>query len=439
MRDLMLGGIILYVMLQALRHPWIGVLGWCWISTMNPHTYSWRLSTMPVAAAMAGATLLGILLTKDKRSFFLTRESGVLMLFMLWMCITLPFSISIDDSFDLWSRVMKIDFMVLVALVLVYNKRQIMAMAWVVTASLAVFGVKGGLFTIATGGSYRVWGPENTYIEGNNEIALALVIVIPLLRFLQMTLENKWAKRAMVVAMLLCAAAAVGSQSRGALLALAAMFAMFWWRGKNKVAVGVGLLVLGIAIFVLMPESWTSRMSTIKTYDQDASALGRINAWWMAFHLAKDHFFGGGFMIYTARVFAQYAPDPTDVHAAHSIYFMVLGEQGFIGLFLFLLLWFFTWRSAGRLIREGRKQAQTKWLSDLGAMSQASLMGYFVGGAFLSLSYYDLPYNLMALIVLGCRYLDRKGWIEEEQQQQASESAKAAEAEKRRRLGGLQA
>jgi probable O-glycosylation ligase (exosortase A-associated) len=434
MRDLVLGAVLLWLVVQALRRPWVGVLGWCWISTMNPHAYSWRLSTMPVAAAMAGATLLGMLFTKDKRSFFLTRESGVLMLFMLWICLTLPFSISISDSFPLWSRVMKIDFMVLVALVLVYSRQQIMAMAWVVTGSLAFFGVKGGLFTIATGGSYRVWGPDNTYIEGNNEIALALVIVIPLIRFLQMSVENKWAKRALTLTMILCAAAAVGSQSRGALLALAAMFTMFWLRGNSKVATGVGLLILAVAIVSFMPDTWMSRMSTIKTYDQDASALGRINAWWMAFNLAKAHFFGGGFMIYTAQVFAQYAPDPLDVHAAHSIYFMVLGEQGFVGLFLFVLLWFFTWRSAGRLMREGLRQPQTKWLSDLGAMSQASLMGYFVGGAFLSLSYYDLPYNVMALVVLGCRYLDRKGWLEEEKQS-AAQRVTAGAGEKPAPLG----
>ena len=70
MRDLLLGGVLLWIILQAVRHPWIGVLGWTWVSTMNPHAYSWRMSTMPVAAVIAGATLLGLLITKDKRSFF---------------------------------------------------------------------------------------------------------------------------------------------------------------------------------------------------------------------------------------------------------------------------------------------------------------------------------------------------------------------------------
>lgn len=413
MRDLLLGVMLLVPILLALRHPWIGVLGWTWISVMNPHAYSWKLNSMPVAAAMAGATFLGLILTRDKRSFFVTRESGVLMLFMLWMCVTLPFSFYFDNSREMWSRVMKIDFMVLVTLVVVISRAQLMAFIWVVTASLAFYGIKGGLFTLATGGSYRVWGPENSYIAGNNEVALALAMIIPVIEFLRLNAEKLWHKRALLACIVLCAVASIGSQSRGAMLAIAAMFAMFWLRGRHKLLTGVVLVVLGLALVAFMPDTWTDRMSTIKTYDQDSSAQGRINAWWMAFNLAKDNFFGGGYEIYTQTVFNKYAPDPLDVHAAHSIYFMVLGEQGFIGLFLFLLLWFFTWRSAGRLIREGRKRPQAKWVGDLGAMIQASYVGYFVGGAFLSLSYFDLPYNLMVMVIVARRYMDRQGWLEE--------------------------
>ena len=33
-------------------------------------------------------------------------------------------------------------------------------------------------------------------------------------------------------------------------------------------------------------------------------------------------------------------------------------------------------------------------------MCQAGLIGYAVGGAFLGLAYYDLPYHLMAIIII---------------------------------------
>lgn len=393
---------------------------------MNPHSYAWQLNSMPVAATVAGATLLGVLLTRDERHFFATRETVVLMLFMLWMCITLPFSFYFSDSYPLWNRVMKIDLMVLVAMVVLHSRKHIVLLAWVLAVSIGFFGIKGGLFTLATGGSYRVWGPSGSYIEGNNEIALALVMIIPVMRFLQLTTQSVWLKRGFWLAMVLCAIAALGSQSRGAFVAMGAMVGVLWWRSNEKILPTVFLGVAGIAVLSFMPDEWWARMETIRNYQDDASATGRINAWWMAWNLAKDNFFGGGFMVSKAGLFAAYAPNPLDVHAAHSIYFMVLGEHGFIGLLLFLLLWFFVWRSAGRLRIEGKKLPQTQWLSHLGAMTQVSLAGYAVGGAFLSLSYYDLPYNILILVVLGRRWMDGSTWIREEQEKAAAEAAKAA-------------
>lgn len=417
MRDFILGPIILGLAAYGLLHPWLGILGWTWISVMNPHAYSWQLSSMPVAATMAISVLLGLLITKDRRNFFITRETGVLMIFMLWTCITLPFSFHFDESFGLWNRVMKIDLMVLAALVVLYSKKHMNLLIWVLVASLAFYGIKGGLFTIATGGSYRVWGPEGSYIAGNNEIALALVMVIPLMRYLQLTTKSVWIKRWLVVSMLLCAAAAIGSQSRGALLAIGTMAVVLWWRSDKKAMALILIVVAGVALLSFMPEAWWDRMRTIKTYQEDDSASQRINAWVMAWNIAKDNFFGAGFMVSKPDVCALYSPIPTDCRAAHSIYFMVLGEHGFVGLFLFLTLWFYVWRSAGHLRLQGQRLPQTMWLSQLGAMCQVSLAGYAVGGAFLSLSYYDLPYNILILVVLGCRWLDGKEWAKEEAEQ----------------------
>ncbi len=430
MRDFALGPIILALAAYGLLHPWIGILGWTWISVMNPHAYSWRLSSMPVAAAIAISVLLGVLITKDRRNFFLTRETVVLMLFMLWMCITLPFSFYFDPAFGLWNRVMKIDLMILVAMVVLYSRKHITALVWVLVGSLGFYGVKGGMFTILTGGTYRVWGPVGSYIDGNNEVALALVMTIPLMRFLQLTTDSAWVKRALVASMLLCAVAAIGSQSRGALLAIVAMTAVLWLRSEKKFVVGVLLVLAGVALLSFMPEQWWTRMGTIGTYQDDTSASGRINAWWMAWNLAKSNFFGGGFVVAQPELFALYAPDPTSVLAAHSIYFMVLGEHGFVGLFLFLLLWFFVWSSAGQLRKQGSKLPETKWVSHLGAMCQVSLAGYLVGGAFLSLAYYDLPYNLLILVVLGRRWVSGKEWVNEATQEAAKIVAFSAKTAK---------
>ncbi|MDY0747249.1 putative O-glycosylation ligase, exosortase A system-associated [Paucibacter sp. R3-3] len=413
LRDLALLLIFGWGFLQSFKRPWIGILIWTWISVMNPHQLSWTLKDQPFAMVIFCSTMLGLLITKDRKDFSLAREQRMLIVFMVWMCITLPFSMLFDESFELWKRVMKIDLVVLVSMVLLHSKRQLMWFVWINVISIGFYGVKGGIFTAMTGGNYKVWGPETSYIEGNNEVAVAIVMTIPLMRFLQMQMQARWARLVMTFCMLMMVLAALGSNSRGALLALGAMGLMFWWRGKNKIGPAIALVVIGAGMLSLMPAEWWERMNTIKTYDQDASALGRINAWWMAFNLAKSHLFGGGFMVWTGVIFAVYAPDPTDVHAAHSIYFMVLGEQGFVGLFLFLALFMLAYGSANHLRGQGRRQPETQWLSDLGGMLQVSFVGYAVGGAFLSLSYWDLPYNMMIMAVVGRRWLARKAWLTE--------------------------
>ena len=415
MRDPVLGLMLVVIMLNALRHPWVGIMGWTWLSIMNPHVYSWRLNTYPVAMAMVVATLIGMLITRDRRQFFLSPQSVALMAFMLWICVTLPFSFNVDGSMEMFKKVMKIDFMILVTLVVLHSKKHIMAFAWVVAGSLGFYGFKGGLFTIMTGGTHRVWGPETTFIEGNNEVALALIMIIPLVRFLHLNATSVWVRRILLATMILCAAAALGSHSRGALLAIVAMGAVLWWRSEKKVTMAVLIIAAAAILIPFMPENWTERMNTIQTYDKDDSALGRINAWYNAFNVARNQFFGAGFDMYTPEIFAMYSPEPERVHAAHSIYFQVLGEHGFVGLFLFLLIWLLVWVGAGRLMKRGRLLPETRWAADLGAMVQVSLVGYAVGGAFLSLAYFDLPYNMLILVVLATRWCNNKEWVNEQQ------------------------
>lgn len=408
MRDITLMLLLVGGSLYALRQPWIGVLLWCWVSLMNPHNeFGYAAAYWPVASVVAICTLLGLLMTRDRHNPLIGVPMWALLAFTIWICITLPFSFYFDDSVKLWERSMKIYLMVFVMVALIDNKAKLDLVIWVCVLSLAYYGVKGGIFTLATAGNYRVWGPGG-FIGGNNEVAAAVIMIIPLMRYLQLQLVKRWHQMAMMGAMALCGITAIGTYSRGALLGIAAMAVFLWWKGNKKLVWGVALIGLGIVTLGFMPEQWWERMYTIKTYDQDDSSLGRINAWWNAFNLAKDRIFGGGFMIYEFEIFARYAPEPNRVHAAHSIYFQVLGEHGFIGLFLFLLMGVSTWLTSSSLIRAGRADPQYKWAAELGGMVQVSMVGYAVTCAFLSLAYYDLPYNIMAFAVLALKFVRNK-------------------------------
>ena len=400
MRDLLVTAIVLFSLPFILKRPAIGIIMWVWLSVMNPHRLAFNFAyDMPFAAIVAGVTFVSFAITRDKRHLPLNAATLTLAFFMLWMCITSLFPYHPGSGFDMWSRVMKILLMTFVALAVINTRQQIQWLVWILVFSIGFFGVKGGLFTLLSGGDYLVWGPPGSFIEDNNAVALAFVMIIPLMRYVQLQLNKPWQRWALTGAMLSCALAALGSHSRGAFLAIAAMAIFLWWKSRNKVGMGIVLVAVGIAMIGFMPEDWMARMYTIQTYDEDWSAMGRINAWHMAFNLASDRFLGGGFDIYDHDVFGHYAPEPTDVHAAHSIYFQVLGEHGFIGLFLFLALGLFTWFAASQAKRLAKQRQDAKWVVTLNDMIKVSLVGYAVGGAFLSLAYFDLPYYLMVLAV----------------------------------------
>ena len=177
------------------------------------------------------------------------------------------------------------------------------------------------------------------------------------------------------------------------------MLFFLWLKSPKKALMG-GILVLMVPIAIMfMPDKWSTRMETIETYQQDESAQGRINAWYMAFNLANDRPLGGGFEIYNRIAFGLYAPVPTDVHAAHSIYFQALGEHGWIGFGIYMLLAYLTWRKAAWIVKTTENWDELKWAASLARMIQVSMVGFAVGGAFLSLLYYDVPYYLMAAVV----------------------------------------
>jgi len=320
---------------------------------------------------------------------------------VLWINVTTVFAIDTSHALPMWERVMKIQIMVLVGIYLLHSKNHVQILIWIVAGSVAFFGIKGGLFTLRLGGEFRVYGPEGSFIEDNNALALAIVMTIPLLRYLQLQATRRWVWWGLLVAMVLCGFSALGSQSRGGLLAIAAMIGYLWWKSRSKLATGFVLVMLVPVAIGFMPEKWEDRMRSIENYEQDASAMGRINAWMMAINLANDRpLVGGGFEIYNDKVFGRYAPDPSDVHSAHSIYFQMLGEHGYVGLALFLLLWALVWRNASWINRQSRSRKNLHWASDLARMIQVSLIGYAVGGAFLNLAYYDVPYNLLVALVL---------------------------------------
>lgn len=203
----------------------------------------------------------------------------------------------------------------------------------------------------------------------------------------------------LVATILLSVVAVVASYSRSAFVASCAMLSMFALKSRQRLTF---LLVFAISIPVIlfsMPQKWWDRMATITDENPDSSVQGRFNAWGMAWNLALDRpVFGGGFAIYEPDVFARYAPNPLHVLSAHSNYFQVLGEHGFVGLALFLLIALLMWRTAARVIRTCTGPRR-QWSADMARALQVSIVGFLVGGLTVNIAYWDVYYFELVLLV----------------------------------------
>ena len=408
MRDIAITLAVFGALPFILKRPWIGILVWTWLGFMNPHRLAWGFSvSMPFAQIVALCTLVGLLFSKEVKKVPWERETVVLLLFLLWMVFTTFFAVYPSVAWLQLDKVTKILLMIFVAMMVINSPYRVKWLVAVIALSIGFYGVKGGIFTIMHGGVHRVQGPPGSFITGNNEMGLALAMTVPLLYYCARMIDYKSVRLFFYSAAVLTALGAIGTQSRGALLGMGAMGAMLWLKSRQKFMVTVLGGIAVVVVLQIMPQAWYDRMNTIQTYEEDGSALGRINAWGMAFNLARQRFVGGGFETFRPEMFRLYAPEPDQVHDVHSIYFEVLGEHGFLGLALFLLLIIMTWRSATQVRRRAAKLPELYWMRDLGAMIQVSLTAYLAAGTFLGMAYFDYFYNLL-LIVVACKVILRK-------------------------------
>lgn len=417
MRDLLVTAIVFGLLPLIFWRPYIGILLWSWLSYMNPHRQTWGFAyDMPFAQIVAITLLIAMVVRGGPFRLPSKPILYVWIALLMWMGVTTAFALFPSDAQMYLGRVYKIQIVTFLTMMLITDLRKINMLVAVIVGSIAYYSVKGGMFTLMTGGAHRVFGPAGTYIEENNALAVATLMIVPLMFYLRSLLEESWAKNAMLGAMLLSLVSVIGSQSRGALIAICALAGFFWLKSRKKLLSGLFVALLGVGFLAFMPESWFDRMSTISTYQEDASAMGRINAWRYSINVANARFTGAGFESWSLSAFSRWAPNPEDVHAAHSIYFGMLADHGWLGFLLFVIVLWMTWRSLTRVERNTRDSVEFEQYSLLARMLKISFVAYFSGGAFLSLTYFDLPWHLVAISLLletqlqaNIRYTDGRG------------------------------
>jgi probable O-glycosylation ligase (exosortase A-associated) len=241
---------------------------------------------------------------------------------------------------------------------------------------------------------------------------MVLVMVLPLVFYLYQYSVKKIVKLGFISVFVVVCLAVIATNSRGGLLSLMIMALWIILKSKQKIRGVLAMTAVALLMLQLAPERWFHRMDTIQTADEDASFMGRVTAWKRASAIAMENpVFGGGLHAGQAQsIFEHFrykegllgfvtTPNVGYAAASHSIYFEVLGDLGFVGLFLFLACLanaFITLAEIRKMVKIRGPSAE--WALDLANMLTASLAAFVVGGAALSAAYFELPYFIIMLL-----------------------------------------
>lgn len=412
MRDIAFLLLIIAITPFTLKRPIYAAMAYAWISIMVPHRLTWGFAfSLPLA--MYFAVILLVSLAKSKEPLAKDAWHGYLpaLLFLAWTTLTTAFALAPDAAYARWDSFWKMHVGLVMTLLVLSDRRAITGLIWVLALSIGFYGVKGGLFTLLHGGAYRIWGPVGSSIQDNNHLAVALLASIPLLLWLREQSLRWFLRFGLAAVAFLSGIAALGTYSRGALIAATVGGLILLLRANRRLPIVLGLAVFVPIILNLMPDQYWARMETIRNYEDDGSAQGRIAAWQLAVDIANARPLGGGFEYYNApSIAADNIYEPGVARAAHSIYFQVLGDQGWIGFLIYTTLLILTLRSLSRTRALSRHSEKLTWAHSLSGYLQVSMVFVLTGGAFLSLAYWEFLFYLF-VIATGLHRLARKTMI----------------------------
>ncbi|MGJ9418456.1 putative O-glycosylation ligase, exosortase A system-associated [Massilia sp. CMS3.1] len=421
MRDLVMLTLLPVMLYAMVQRPFIAV-GMClWTALFFPNAWVYGIASIPrYNLLFAAVAIIGYLAWKDKPTVRLTGLGILVLAFFLWTVGSTATSIGNQEvSWMIWNRFAKVVALFVFVVLVVKNKLHFDFMLWCVVLSVGFYADLETLKFIASGGGHRIVGLDGHVLGDRNELSLAFVMTLPLCYYLwtEYGKQSRMLNLALLGTMALLGLGVIGTQSRGGLVALLALGGYMYLKSDRKMLLSVLIIAFGIGASFYISEDYAARIDTITAAGEDSSFMGRVVAWKLSFIMAMQNpFFGGGFKSLEyfpvwsdlTRNFFDYPwfhtgtslPNTQVARAAHSVYFQVLGDHGFVGLALYLSFLVLAFIKAGKVARKARKAGAPDWLPLAATMVQLSIFAFAVGGAALSLAYFDLLFALFGLVVV---------------------------------------
>ena len=421
MRDLAFVGFLAALLALGLKRPFLFVMAYAYVDIVAPQRLSFLLlNSIPVSQIMAALALASWFFVDDKRHFAVTPRQW-LMLFLLGYCALTTFHADLPvEAWTKWDWAWKaLAFGIFLPLTL-RTKLRIETCLLFMTLSAGTIIIVGGIKTALSGGGY---GALNLMVDNNSGLyegsiistfAIALIPVILWFARFGTIFPSDWRVKTFCAALVFaCLLIPVGTEARTGLVCIAVLAMLTLRDVKRRLLYIAGAGLLGLAAIPFLPSSFTNRMETIQGYQADESANTRLAVWGWTLEYVQTRPFGGGFeayrqnRIYTQTVDERAAGDVQLVstriqadegRAWHSAYFEMLGEQGYPGLILFLLLHGIGLVRMEVLRRRYRgRDGEHAWIAPLATALQHFQIVYLVGALFVAVAFQ--PFIWMALAV----------------------------------------
>ena len=431
MRDLAFVGFLAALALFALRRPFIFVLAYAYVDIVSPQRLSYYLlNSVPISLIFCALAVLGWMVADDKRDARFGPRQAMILMLLGWAGFTTFYADFPVEALGKWDWVWKaLAFAAFLPLTL-RTKLRIEALILFMILSASSIIIVGGIKTLASGGGY---GALNLMVDNNSglyegsTISTVAIAIVPLILFLAKhgtIYPADWRVRGFAYALVFaCLLIPIGTEARTGLICIALLAVLMLRATRRRVLYLMLMAAAGLAAVPLLPQSFTSRMDTIADYKADSSASTRLAVWKWTWDYARENPLGGGFEAYLQNKLTIEKVETTAsgasetittsreydrARAYHSSYFEMLGEQGFPGLALWLLIHLTGLVRMEALRRRYLKATDDKaWIAPLATALQHGHLIYLTGSLFVGIAFQPFIFMLIAVQIGFDSYIRR--------------------------------
>ncbi len=422
MSDLYVAMVFVAFIALGTTAPFVATLGYVWTDTFYPQLLSTIVALVPSSMIMGGSALLFYFMIDRRSPAQFTAHTALTLIFGLWCTLTLLWAEVPVAAWEKWNWAFKtVMFSAFIPMV-IRSRVQIEAFVQVYLAAMLIHIIPVGTKTLISGSSYgRSLGllRGNIGVAESSTLSAICVALIPVMLYLRrhsiLLPASKLRNLAYLSLIVVALGAAVGTYARTALVGFAVVGISLFITSKKKALYILFVLLLAVGIGGYTATSWGDRIATTVDYENESSAYGRILVWIWTIDYVTAHPFGGAFKNELINLITITDGATTYVHrgkAYHNMYFEVLGEQGFPGLFMFVALQLISITYLARVIRRTRGKEHLVWLGDLARALLTALLTVMACGFFIGIAYQAFVWYLIALPVCLYAYMIRVEMLE---------------------------